>query len=56
MYSRRKKSTFILLCRTWLVEYYLEKWFVIIEQISKKLISVPNKAEQITHVINKHKS
>ena len=37
--------TFILLYHNRLVEYYLEKLFVIIEHKSKNLISVPSEAK-----------
>ena len=38
-----------------MVNYYLEKGFIIIEHISKHLISVPNELKQIIHGINKQK-
>ena len=44
-------QTSFLSCCTWLVKYYLEKWFVIIKQNSKNLSSVANEGKQIIHVI-----
>ena len=38
----KKNVTVILLCRTWLVEYYLSKGLVILEQNSKNLSTLPN--------------
>ena len=38
------------------MEYYLAKGLLIIEQNSKKLSIIPNKAKQITHLINIHDS
>ena len=51
-----KNSTVIILCCTWLVEYYLEKGFVILKHNSNNLSSVHNEAKQGIHVINMHKS
>ena len=39
-------SNVILLYRTWLMGYYLEKGFVRLEQNSKNLIIVPNEVKQ----------
>ena len=52
----QNKPTVILLCRNRLVEYYLEKGFIIIQHNYKNLSSVPNKSKQIIHAINTHKS
>ena len=55
-FTKKKNPTVILLFCTWLVEYYLEKGFVIIEHNSKKLRSEPNEEKQRIHAINMHQS
>ena len=47
-----KKSTVMLLCRTRLVEYYLERGFIILQHNSKNLIIVHNEAKKLIHEIN----
>ena len=51
-----ENSTVILLGRTMLVEYYLEKRFIILEHNSKNLLSVLNKVKQRVHAIDMHDS
>ena len=48
---KEKGSTVILICRYWLVNYYLAKGFVIIQHNSKHLCSIPNEKKQIIRVI-----
>ena len=45
----------ILVCRSCLVHYYLEKGFVILEHNSKQLSSVPNDVKIRIYAINKQK-
>ena len=56
IFTKKINPTVILLFHTRLVEYYLEKGFIIIQYNSKNLSSVPNKEKQITHAINIQKS
>ena len=56
MDSRRKNSTVVLVFRSRLVNYYLAKGFVILEQKYKHLISVPNNLKLRIYVIDKHKT
>ena len=49
---KKTKSTFILSCRSRLVEYFLEKGFLIIQHKSKQLSSITNEARQIIHDIH----
>ena len=55
MDSRRKNSTVILVCRSCLMNYYLEKGFVSIEYNAKQLSSVPNDTKLRINGINKQK-
>ena len=54
-FAKITNSTVILVCRSSLVNYYLSKWFVIIEHNSKHSSSVPNEMKQRIHVINMQK-
>ena len=56
VFTKKKKSTIVLLRHTQLVEYYLEKGLVILLHNYKNLSSLPNEAKQIILVINIHKS
>ena len=56
VFTKDKNSTVILLCCNQLVEYYLEKGFVILVQKSNNLISVSNEAKQRIHAIDIHDS
>ena len=49
---KKTKSTFILSCRSRLVEYFLEMGFLIIQHKSKHLSSITNEARQIIHDIH----
>ena len=49
-------TTVILVCRNWQMEYYLTKGFLILEQRSKNLSSLPNKEKQRIHTIDMHDS
>ena len=51
-FTKNTNSTVILVLYRQLVNYYLEKGFVIIEHNSKHLSSVPKEANQIIHAIN----
>ena len=53
--NEEKNSSIILLCRTLLVEYYLEIGLIILQQNSNNLSSLPNQAKQRIHVNNIHK-
>ena len=49
-------STIIVLCHTWLMEYYLAKVLIILEHNSKNLSSVHNEAKQRIHAFNINKT
>ena len=49
-------STVVLVCQYRLVNYYLEKGFVILEHNYKQLSSVPNDVKLGIHAINKRKT
>ena len=51
-FMKNTNSTVILVCRSWLVNYYIKRGFVIIEHNSKHLISVPNEVKQCINEIN----
>ena len=55
-FMKELNSTVIILCRTRLVEYYLEKEFVILEYNSENLSSVSNEEKQRIYAINMHKT
>ena len=52
-FTKKTKSTVILVCKSCFVNYYLEKSFVIIEHSSKQLSSVKNDVNFRIHDINK---
>ena len=52
-FTKQTNSTVILAYRYCLVNYYLEKGYVILEHNSKHLSSVPNDVKLRVHVINK---
>ena len=53
---KKPTLTVVLICRSRLVDYYLEKGFVINEHNSNQLSSVPNDAKLIVHAINEQKT
>ena len=55
-FMKNTNLTVVLVCRSWLVNYYLEKGFIILEHNSKHSISVLNDAKQIIHDIDKQKT
>ena len=56
VFTKNRNPTVILVCRSWLMNYYLPKRFVIIEHNYKYLSSVPNEAKQRIHAISKQKT
>ena len=54
--TEKRNSTVILKCQYCLVNYYLEKGFVIIKYKYKQVISVLNNVKLIFHAIDKQKN
>ena len=53
---KKPNSNVILVCLSCLVNYYLEKGFVIIEHNSKQFSSFPNDVKLIINAINNQKT
>ena len=53
--TRKTYSNVILLYGSYLVNYNLARWFLILEHNSKNLSTVPNDAKLIVHADNKQK-
>ena len=55
-FMKNINSTIILLCPSWMLEYYFSKGFVMLERNSKNLVVIVNESKQIINAMDMHDS